>query len=288
MATPDLKPLIDRLDRLIERLKGAEITALHPLKMTATDTHGKTHVGVAINEVSLFRQTHQAAKLRISVDGKVRLEELIADGVLVATPAGSTAYNLSAQGPIIPIGLACATISSAIGSILVAPRTLQALAEQAANQCPRLVDAAIEVNRSDDRLDRVGEDRIARLTATAQFTGSQPQDVAEFEFARNTGQRLAFDQMRPHATQLAFIRIVDGFVQIVRDLEAENGVAEKFQTLVVACTQTAVRQGALEQRGIFELIVDALLQAPHGGGIDADPVNTMTMKTLPATGLRIS
>ena len=92
------------MDRLIERLKGAEITALHPLKMTATDTHGKTHVGVAINEVSLFRQTHQAAKLRISVDGKVRLEELIADGVLVATPAGSTAYNLSAQGPIIPIG----------------------------------------------------------------------------------------------------------------------------------------------------------------------------------------
>jgi NAD+ kinase len=72
--------------------------------MTATDMHGKTHVGVAINEVSLFRQTHQAAKLRISVDGKVRLEELIADGVLVATPAGSTAYNLSAQGPIIPIG----------------------------------------------------------------------------------------------------------------------------------------------------------------------------------------
>ena len=93
-------PLLD-MDSLIERLKGAEITALHPLKMTATDTHGKTHVGVAINEVSLFRQTHHAAKLRISVDGKVRLEELIADGVLVATPAGSTAYNLSAGGPIL-------------------------------------------------------------------------------------------------------------------------------------------------------------------------------------------
>jgi NAD+ kinase len=86
------------------RLEGAEVTSLHPLKMTATDKEGRTHVSVAINEVSLFRQTHQAAKLRISVDGKVRLEELIADGVLVATPAGSTAYNLSAQGPILPIG----------------------------------------------------------------------------------------------------------------------------------------------------------------------------------------
>ncbi len=92
------------MDELHARLEGAELTALHPLKMTATDTTGAHHVGVAINEVSLFRQTHQAAKLRISVDGKVRLEELVADGVLVATPAGSTAYNLSAQGPIIPIG----------------------------------------------------------------------------------------------------------------------------------------------------------------------------------------
>ncbi len=92
------------MDDLHARLEGAELTALHPLKMTATDTAGAHHVGVAINEVSLFRQTHQAAKLRISVDGKVRLEELVADGVLVATPAGSTAYNLSAQGPIIPIG----------------------------------------------------------------------------------------------------------------------------------------------------------------------------------------
>jgi NAD+ kinase len=92
------------MDDLTQRLEGAEVTALHPLKMTATDTSGSRHVSVAINEVSLFRQTHQAAKLRIAVDGKIRLEELIADGVLVATPAGSTAYNLSAQGPILPIG----------------------------------------------------------------------------------------------------------------------------------------------------------------------------------------
>ncbi|MBU2533948.1 MAG: NAD kinase [Alphaproteobacteria bacterium] len=92
------------VDDLIERLRGAETTALHPLKMTAIDVEGNVHEKLAINEVSLFRQTHQAAKMRVSVDGKVRLEELIADGILVATPSGSTAYNLSVQGPILPIG----------------------------------------------------------------------------------------------------------------------------------------------------------------------------------------
>lgn len=92
------------VEDLVERLEGAETTALHPLKMTAIDIAGQCHQKLAINEVSLFRQTHQAAKLRVSVDDKVRLEELIADGALVATPSGSTAYNLSAQGPILPIG----------------------------------------------------------------------------------------------------------------------------------------------------------------------------------------
>lgn len=88
---------------LLERLTGAEMTRVHPLAMTARDADGRTHERLAINEVSLFRATHQAAKLRISIDGKVRLQELVSDGVLVATPAGSTAYNLSLQGPIIPI-----------------------------------------------------------------------------------------------------------------------------------------------------------------------------------------
>ncbi|MGE0565706.1 MAG: NAD kinase [Pseudolabrys sp.] len=93
-----------RPDRLTERLDAAQITVIHPLRMRATDAAGKVHEHRAINEVSLFRQSAQAAHLRILVDGKERLAELIADGVLVATPAGSTAYNLSVQGPIIPIG----------------------------------------------------------------------------------------------------------------------------------------------------------------------------------------
>jgi NAD+ kinase len=92
-----------RESRLPDRLAKAETTHIHPLLMCALDANGNRHESHAINEVSLFRQTYQAAKLRILIDGKERLAELAADGVLVATPAGSTAYNLSAQGPIIPI-----------------------------------------------------------------------------------------------------------------------------------------------------------------------------------------
>ena len=90
-------------EHLTERLSNAHITVIHPLVMQARDAQGRTHEHRAINEVSLFRQSAQAAHLRIMIDGQERLAELISDGVLVATPAGSTAYNLSAQGPIIPI-----------------------------------------------------------------------------------------------------------------------------------------------------------------------------------------
>jgi NAD+ kinase len=88
---------------LPERLAEAQTAVIHPLKMRAHDIKGRVHEHYAINEVSLFRQTYQVARLAIYVDGKERLPELMADGVLVSTPAGSTAYNLSAQGPIIPI-----------------------------------------------------------------------------------------------------------------------------------------------------------------------------------------
>jgi NAD+ kinase len=90
-------------DKLRERLTAAHVTVIHPLLMRARDEDGDQVEFHAFNEVSLFRQTYQAAHLRILIDGEERLPELVADGVLVATPAGSTAYNLSAQGPIIPI-----------------------------------------------------------------------------------------------------------------------------------------------------------------------------------------
>ena len=92
-----------REDELLERLNAAELTTIHPLRMTATDVNGDAHEAIAFNEVSLLRQRYQAAKLKIDVDGRTRLDELICDGVLVSTPAGSTAYNLSAHGPILPI-----------------------------------------------------------------------------------------------------------------------------------------------------------------------------------------
>ncbi len=88
---------------LAARVAAAEPAIIHPLSMVAVDAAGAEHRALAINDVSLLRETRQAAKLRILIDGRPRLEELICDGVLVATPAGSTAYNLSAHGPIIPI-----------------------------------------------------------------------------------------------------------------------------------------------------------------------------------------
>jgi NAD+ kinase len=91
-------------DGLPERLAAAGRAVIHPLQMDARTEAGQTHSGLAINEVSLLRQTRQSAKLRISVDDRVRLEELSCDGCMLATAAGSTAYNLSAHGPIIPLG----------------------------------------------------------------------------------------------------------------------------------------------------------------------------------------
>ena len=90
-------------DGLMERLSAAEASMVHPLLMIAEDVKGGVQTARAINEVSLLRQTFQAAKLCISIDGRERLSELVSDGVLVATPAGSTAYNLSVGGPILPL-----------------------------------------------------------------------------------------------------------------------------------------------------------------------------------------
>ncbi|TWF56571.1 NAD kinase [Neorhizobium alkalisoli] len=92
-----------KTDNLQARVATAVENEFHPLLMTATDSDGNTSTALAINEVYLFRQSYQAAKLRVEIDGHVRLEELICDGLMIATPAGSTAYNLSAHGPILPL-----------------------------------------------------------------------------------------------------------------------------------------------------------------------------------------
>lgn len=91
-------------DNLIDSINDSKLEILRPLRMKATDVKGKEHNHLAINEVSLLRQSNQAAKVKITVNNKVRIETLVSDGVLVATPAGSTAYNLSVNGPIIPFG----------------------------------------------------------------------------------------------------------------------------------------------------------------------------------------
>ena len=90
-------------EELHERIAQAIPETIRPLEMVAEDDHGNTVSALAINEVSLFRQSFQAAKIQIAIDGKVRVDELICDGIMVATPTGSTAYNLSAHGPILPL-----------------------------------------------------------------------------------------------------------------------------------------------------------------------------------------
>ena len=90
-------------NNLMERILKSESTLISPLRMRARTRDGHDRVALAFNEVSILRQSHQGAKLRIMIDGTVRLDELICDGAMVATPAGSTAYNLSAHGPIIPL-----------------------------------------------------------------------------------------------------------------------------------------------------------------------------------------
>jgi len=164
-------------DDLPGRIAAAERAAIHPLVMTATDMHGAHARGLAINEVSMLRQTRQAAKLRITIDGKVRMPELVCDGALVATPAGSTAYNFSAHGPIIPLSaqiLALTPISA------FRPRRWRGAL------LPHTARVTIEVLESDKR----------RVSATADSV--EVRDVLEVQVCedRTTQLHMLFDAGR--------------------------------------------------------------------------------------------
>lgn len=159
---------------LPERIAAAEEVALRALRMRATCVDGSVTEGLAINEVSLLRETRQAAKLGIEIDGRTRLPELICDGVLVATPAGSTAYNLSAHGPIIPIN---ANIFALTPISAFRPRRWRGAL------LPHTSRIVIEVREPGKR----------PVSAVADFT--EVRDVARVEISEDTESefRLLFD-----------------------------------------------------------------------------------------------
>jgi NAD+ kinase len=159
---------------LVERLAQAQPVRLHPLEMTAYDVNGVRHRALAFNEVSLLRETRQAAKLRILVDGVVRLEELMADGILLATPVGSTAYNLSAHGPIIPLGAA-----------------ILALTPISAYR-PRRWRGALLQHRARVRIDALETDKRP-VSAVADFTEARDIESVEIHENREIAMTLLFD-----------------------------------------------------------------------------------------------
>jgi len=161
-------------DGLVDRIQAAEQVVVHPLRMTVTDRLGDQHQALAINEVSLLRETRQAAKLRITVDDVVRMDELVCDGALVATPAGSTAYNLSAHGPIIPLQA---------GVLALTPISVFR---------PRRWRGALLSHTASIRFD-VLEDEKRPVSATADFT--EIRDVASVDICedRSISLRLLFD-----------------------------------------------------------------------------------------------
>jgi NAD+ kinase len=159
---------------LYERLAAAEPVVLHPLEMAVWDVEGERQSALAFNEVSLLRESRQAAKLRISVDGVVRLEELMADGVLVATPVGSTAYNLSAHGPIIPLGA---------GVLALTP--ISAFR-------PRRWRGALLAHEARVRIDAIETDKRP-VSAVADFTEVRDVAAVEVYVNRDIAMTLLFD-----------------------------------------------------------------------------------------------
>ena len=159
---------------LPDRLARAQSVKLYPLEMQARDQRGIRHRAIAFNEVSLLRQGRQAAKLRVSVDGVVRVDELMCDGILVATPVGSTAYNLSAHGPIIPLG---ADILALTPITAFRPRRWRGAL------LPRTATVRLETLETDKR----------PVSATADFT--EVRDIVEVTVSetREVAQTVLFD-----------------------------------------------------------------------------------------------
>jgi NAD+ kinase len=164
-----------RPDGLVERLSAAQPVVLHPLEMTAVDEHGTSHCALAFNEVSLLRESRQAAKLRISVDGVVRIDELMADGILVATPVGSTAYNLSAHGPIVPLGA---------GVLAMTPISAFRPRRWRGALLPHQAKVRIEALESDKR----------PVSAVADFTEARDVVIVEIRENRDIAMTLLFDR----------------------------------------------------------------------------------------------
>jgi len=159
---------------LLKRLSKATPAVLHPLRMQAIDRAGRTREALAINEVSLLRRTRLAAKIRIHIDGKVRVKELICDGVLVATPAGSTGYNLSAHGPILPHNA---------GALALTPISAFRPRRWRGALLPRAARVRFEVLEADKR----------PISATADATEVRNVVAVDVHEAPEIGLKLLFD-----------------------------------------------------------------------------------------------
>jgi NAD+ kinase len=163
-----------QLEGLFDRLETAQPVILYPLEMVTSDEQGATQKAIAFNEVSLLRETRQGAKLKISVDGVVRLDELMADGILLSTPVGSTAYNLSAHGPIIPLD-----------AEILALTPISAFR-------PRRWRGALLSHRAKVRIDCLEVDKRP-VSAVADFTEVRDITSVEIEEKRDISMTLLFD-----------------------------------------------------------------------------------------------
>ncbi|GAB6053387.1 NAD kinase [Magnetospira thiophila] len=179
-----------RVERLMERLAVAEAYRLHPLRMCARAMDGTETEALAINEVSLLRQSRMAAKLRIRIDGVVRMDELVCDGAMVATPAGSTAYNLSVYGPILPLGsnlLALTPISA------FRPRRWRgALLQRTAEVILEVLDADLRpVSATADSTE------VRRVTQVRIYEDPDARPILLFDPEHNLEERILKEQFQP-------------------------------------------------------------------------------------------